>query len=151
MRQPQCNESCSPCAALSLLVLPHVRTKVLARLLCRYVHYRVKYRHYSGNPHYSTYCHYWLCPCLRAKFTGAIAATGTTQQVFLYSAGICTIQVNTGTIAAIGTTPHTAITGCSHVCHAISRALLEGNRHYSTGTMEGRTTTVLVGGREEKD
>ena len=29
---------------------------------------------------------------------------------------------NTGTIAAAGTTPHTATTGCSNMCQAISRA-----------------------------
>ena len=41
----------------------------------------------------------------------------------LYSAGMCTIEVNTGIIAATGTTPHTATTGCSYLCQAISRAL----------------------------
>ena len=30
-------------------------------------------------------------------------------------AGVCTIEGNIGTIAATGTTPHTATTGCSHL------------------------------------
>ena len=35
---------------------------VVVPLQCRYVHYRGKYRHYSGNRHYSAYCHSWLFP-----------------------------------------------------------------------------------------
>ena len=49
---------------------------------------------------------------------------------------MCTIEGNTGTIAATGTNPHTATTGCSHVPQAKSQAL-SGNRHCTTGTMEG--------------
>ena len=45
------------------------------------------------------------------------------QQWPLYSAGMCTIEGNTGIIAATGTTPLAATTGCSHVCQAISQAL----------------------------
>ena len=41
----------------------------------------------------------------------------------LYSAGMCTVEGNNGTLAATGTTPHTVTTGCSHVCQAISQIL----------------------------
>ena len=41
-------------------------------LKCRYVHYKEKYRHYSGNRHYSTYCHYWLFPSVPRDFAGNI-------------------------------------------------------------------------------
>ena len=40
-----------------------------------------------------------------------------------YSAGTCTIERNTGAIAATGTTRHTATTGCFYLCPAISQAL----------------------------
>ena len=48
---------------------------------------------------------------------------------------------DTGTITATGTTPHTAITDCFHMCQAISQAIA-GNRHYRgittvTGTIAG--------------
>ena len=41
------------------------------------------------------------------------------------------------TKAAIGTTPHTATTGCFHLCQAIAETTIACNRHYSTGTIEG--------------
>ena len=55
--------------------------------------------------------------------------TGTTivyvlkQLRFLYSAGVCTVEGNTGIIAATGTTPHDATTSCFHTRHAISQEL----------------------------
>ena len=46
--------------------------------------------------------------------TGTTAATGTTPTVVqywsLHSASMCTIEVNTGTTAATGSTPHTTTT-----------------------------------------
>ena len=54
----------------------------------------------------------------------------------LCSAGMYTIDRNTGTTAATGTTPHSATTGCSHVCQ--TTGVIAGNWHYySTGTTEG--------------
>ena len=57
-------------------------------------------------------CFYVLCVC-----------DGGTVLVplYSYSAGLCTIEGNIGTIAAIGTTPHAATTGCSHLCQGISQ------------------------------
>ena len=40
----------------------------------------------------------------------------------LYSAGMCTIEGNIGTIAADGTTPHTATTGCAYLRQVIPEA-----------------------------
>ena len=48
------------------------------------------------------------------------------QQWSLCSAGMCTIEGNTGTIPATGTTPLTATTGRSSMCQAI-------HRHYYSG------------------
>ena len=47
---------------------------------------------------------------------------------------MCTIEGNTGTIVANGTTPHTGITGCFHLCqtfegHCSGQPALS-NRHY---------------------
>ena len=38
-----------------------------------YVHYGGKYRHCSGNRHYSAYCHCWLFLSVPRDFTGTIA------------------------------------------------------------------------------
>ena len=48
-----------------------------------------KYQHYSGNRHYSEYCHYWLSPAVPRDFTGTIAgnrhySTGTIEGNILY-------------------------------------------------------------------
>ena len=56
---------------------------------------------------------------------------------------MCTIEENTGTIAATGTTPHTTIMGCSQMCQAIITGVIAGNRHYSTGTIAGGTANVV--------
>ena len=49
----------------------------------------------------------------------------------LYSAGMCTLEGNAGTVPATGTSPHTATTGCSHLCNNDFTGTIAGNRHYS--------------------
>ena len=68
-----------------------------------------------------------------------ILLIATVEVVPLQCRGMYTIGVNTGTIAAAGTTPHTATIGFSHLRQAISQAIT-ANRHYSTGTVEGPLT-----------
>ena len=69
------------------------------------------------------------------------------QQWSLYtsSAGMCTVEGVTGTIAATGTTPHTTTARRSHLCQVISQAIQRatGNirDHY---TVFINTTTVLI-------
>ena len=46
---------------------------VVVPLKCRYVHYRGKYWHYSGNREYSANCHDLLFPSVPSDFTGTIA------------------------------------------------------------------------------
>ena len=50
---------------------------------------------------------------------------------------------NTGIMAATGTTPPTATTGCSHLCHDFTGTGM-GNQYYSTGTI-GRPLRKLDG------
>ena len=53
-----------------------------------------------------------------AMLHGATAALWS-----LYSADICTIEGNTGTIAETGTTPRAATTGVSHTCPTVLQTL----------------------------
>ena len=50
-------------------------------------------------------------------------------------------------VAENGSTPHTATTGCSHLCQANSLTLrIAGNRHHSTGAIKGppRFMTIFL-------
>ena len=55
----------------------------------------------------------------------------------LDSAGMRTIEGDTGTIAASGTTLHTATTVFFPCATSDFTGIVAGNRHYSTGTIEG--------------
>ena len=56
---------------------------------------------------------------------------------------MCTIEGNTCTIAATGTSPCTASSRCLPLCYNDFIGTKAGNRHYSTGTTEG---PLLYGG-----
>ena len=58
------------------------------------VHYRGKYRHYSGNRHYSAHCDCWRFPFVPSDFTGTIAGSrhysiGATGGPPPYSSSVC--------------------------------------------------------------
>lgn len=57
---------------------------------------------------------------------------------------MCTLEGNTGIVAASGTTPHTATTGFS-ICAKRIRRYYGGKRHYSAGTIEGAVLYDSVG------
>ena len=59
--------------SVTTIMTYRVSRAVVVSLSCRYVHYRGKCRHCTGNQHYSAWCHYWLFPSVAGYFTGIMA------------------------------------------------------------------------------